>query len=105
LRAGVGEWLFGCDVCQEVCPWNAVAPKSTDPAWQPRAVWDRVSLAALADRDDDELAGALSGSAMERAKVQGLRRNIEIAVSNCGAGLQPGDPAKTSSAFSRFRVK
>ena len=82
LHVAIGSHVYGCDICQEVCPWNAVAPKSTDPAWQPRAAWDRVSLAALADRDNDELAGALSGSAMERARVQGLRRNIEIALNN-----------------------
>jgi epoxyqueuosine reductase len=82
LHGAIGSHVYGCDICQEVCPWNAVAPKSTDAAWQPRAAWDRVSLAALADRDNDELAGALCGSAMERARVQGLRRNIEIALSN-----------------------
>jgi epoxyqueuosine reductase len=82
LHGAIGSHVYGCDICQEVCPWNAVAPKSADPAWQPRAAWDRVSLATLAIRDNDELAGALCGSAMERAKVQGLRRNIEIALSN-----------------------
>src|SRR6185369_6602335 len=40
LRPAVGTHVYGCDVCQEVCPWNAAPPVSEDPAWQPRAAWD-----------------------------------------------------------------
>ena len=87
----IGSHVYGCDVCQEVCPWNARAACSADPAWQPRAAWDRVYLATLASRDNNELAMAMRGSAMERAKVQGLRRNIQVALANSGAGLQPCD--------------
>jgi epoxyqueuosine reductase len=82
LRGGVGSHVYGCDVCQEVCPWNAVPPQSTDPAWQPRPAWDCVDLATLAGRTDDELAEAMRGSALRRAKVQGLRRNIAVALAN-----------------------
>ncbi len=82
LQNAIGSHVYGCDICQEVCPWNAVAPQSADPAWQPRREWDEVSIASLAGRTDDDLAGALAGSAMERAKVQGLRRNIGIALRN-----------------------
>jgi epoxyqueuosine reductase len=85
LRAGVGSHVFGCDVCQEVCPWNALAPRSADPAWQPRAAWDGVDLTALASRSDDELSAAMRGSAIRRAKAQGLRRNIRVAVDNTEA--------------------
>jgi epoxyqueuosine reductase len=81
-RAGIGSHVYGCDVCQEVCPWNAVAPHSTDPAWQPRPAWDAVDLVALAARSNDELAADLRGSAMQRAKAQGLRRNVAIALDN-----------------------
>jgi epoxyqueuosine reductase len=79
---GVGSHVYGCDVCQEVCPWNASAPRSADPAWQPRPAWDRVDLMTLARRTDDELTAALEGSAMERARVRGLRRNISVALKN-----------------------
>jgi epoxyqueuosine reductase len=82
LRPAVGSHVYGCDVCQEVCPWNAIAPSSDDGAWQPRAAWDRVDLLTLARRSDDELASALRGSAMRRTKAQGLRRNVEVAVAN-----------------------
>ena len=82
LRDRVGSHVYGCDVCQEVCPWNAMAPLSSDPAWAPRTAWDRVDLTTLAARGDDELAQGMRGSAMRRAKVRGLRRNIEIALAN-----------------------
>ena len=82
-RAGIGSHVYGCDICQEVCPWNAVAPKSSDPVWQPRSAWDRVDLRSLAQRTDEELALALKGSPMRRTKVQGLRRNVTIALENC----------------------
>src|SRR5215831_2017935 len=48
LAARMGSHVYGCDVCQEVCPWNAVAPASGDPAWQPRRAWDHVDLRTLA---------------------------------------------------------
>jgi epoxyqueuosine reductase len=84
-HAGIGARVYGCDVCQEVCPWNAVAPRSTDPAWQPRPAWDRVDLVTLAGRSDEEFAGAMRGSAMKRTKVTGLRRNVAIALENAEA--------------------
>ena len=79
-REAIGSHVYGCDVCQEVCPWNAVAPRSADPAWQPRKAWDRVDLRTLSQRSADELAAALEGSAMRRADVQGLRRNVAAAL-------------------------
>lgn len=81
-RAGVGSHVYGCDICQEVCPWNAVPPRSTDPAWQPRPAWDCVDLLTLARKEDDELAAGLKGSPMRRTKVRGLRRNIAVALAN-----------------------
>jgi epoxyqueuosine reductase len=81
-REAIGSHVYGCDVCQEVCPWNAVSPRSEDPAWQPRTAWDRVDLLTLSRRSDDELAAALEGSAMRRADVRGLRRNVAAAQAN-----------------------
>jgi epoxyqueuosine reductase len=82
LHEGVGTHVYGCDVCQEVCPWNAVAPASDDPAWQPRAAWDLPSLADLQRMPDEELRDAVRGSAMRRAKTAGIRRNVDIALRN-----------------------
>jgi epoxyqueuosine reductase len=82
LHAAVGTHVYGCDICQEVCPWNAAAPTSRDPVWQPRPEWDRVDVATLAARSDRELDRAMQGSAMRRATRSGLRRNLEIARRN-----------------------
>jgi len=82
LRPGIGTHVYGCDVCQEVCPWNAAPPASTDPAWQPRRAWDMRTTMELARMSDAELAAAMRGSAMQRAKVGGLRRNIEVTLEN-----------------------
>jgi epoxyqueuosine reductase len=82
LRPGVGSHVYGCDVCQEVCPWNQAAPVSDDPAWQPRPVWDLPALADLDRLSDAELETALEGSAMQRARPAGLRRNLRVALEN-----------------------
>jgi epoxyqueuosine reductase len=82
LRAGVGTRIYGCDVCQEVCPWNQAAPVSDDPAWQPRVAWDARRVAELSDTPDLDLQKALRGSAMKRTKLSGLRRNLAVAEEN-----------------------
>ena len=85
LAAGVGTHVYGCDICQEVCPWNQTAPVSTDPPWQPRAIWDGRSVDELSGASDAELRDAMRGSAMTRAKVSGLRRNLAVALENGGS--------------------
>ena len=83
--AAIGSHVYGCDICQEVCPWNAVAPASDDPAWQPRPAWDLpvlVDLLQLLERGGDDLRTSLAASPMKRAKVAGLKRNVGIALEN-----------------------
>jgi epoxyqueuosine reductase len=82
LAAGVGSHVYGCDVCQEVCPWNQIAPRSSDPAWQPRPAWANADIPTLAAMSDGELGEAMRGSAMRRTKVSGLRRNVMVAQEN-----------------------
>jgi len=92
LQASIGAHVYGCDVCQEVCPWNSAAPTSTDSAWQPRPSWDAPALNDLQQIPDSELRSALKGSSMSRAKPVGLRRNIKLAVENSRRlGTEPGD--------------
>ena len=81
-RAAMGTQVYGCDICQEVCPYNLPAPVTHDAPWQPRAGLDLPALADLAARSDDELRTLMKGTPMTRVKVDGLRRNLEIALVN-----------------------
>ena len=88
----IGSHVYGCDICQDVCPYNQTAPVSGDPAWQPRPAFDLVRLSELEAMTDDELRAALRGSAMKRTGVRGLRRNLAIARRRRGAAADGGDP-------------
>lgn len=81
-RDAVGAHVYGCDICQDVCPWNHHAALSTDSAWLPQPAFDRPRLLALWRRSDVELSALLEKSAMSRAKLEGLRRNIAVALGN-----------------------
>ena len=85
-RDALGAHAYGCDVCQDVCPWNQShkTAVSADPAWQPRPGLDRPRLLDLWLRSDDGLRGLLKGSAMKRAGVRRLRRNLATAIGNSG---------------------
>lgn len=83
-RDGLGAHVYGCDICQEVCPWNARPAHSSLPAWSPRAALDRPRLIDVWQRTDEELEQTLRGSAMTRAGVRGLRRNVAVALGNSG---------------------
>jgi epoxyqueuosine reductase len=85
LRPAIGSHVYGCDICQEVCPWNATPVTSNDPAWQPRAAWDAVGVQALSERSDEDLRASMRGSPMKRAKIAGLKRNVAVALENVRA--------------------
>ena len=85
-RDAIAEHAYGCDICQEVCPWNRShkTAVSADPAWQPRSELDSPPLADLWQRSDDDLRRVLKGTAMTRGGVKRLRRNIAVALGNSG---------------------
>jgi epoxyqueuosine reductase len=84
-REAIGEHAYGCDICQEVCPWNLTpSPRSRDTAWLPRAGLDMPRLVDVWRRTDGELRDLLKGSAMKRAGVTRLRRNLAVALGNSG---------------------
>ena len=90
LRAGVGELLYGCDVCQEVCPWNEkFAVPLREEAFKPRAALagkDAPTLARhLLEISQEEFSRAFKGSPMKRAKLRGLKRNAAVVLGNAGA--------------------
>jgi len=97
LRAPLSTHVYGCDICQDVCPYNQAAPRSDDPAWQPRAGLDLPALVDLWRRPDVELKTLLEGSAMTRAKLTGLRRNLAVAIGNSGDSAARAALADSSS--------
>ena len=104
-KAAVAGHLFGCDVCQDVCPWNLAPAVSLDPAWQPRGTREAPDPAALWQRADDRLHDFVAGSALTHAPLAQLRRNLALALGASGeptalAALdQPGGGVK-NAAFS-----
>jgi epoxyqueuosine reductase len=82
LRPGMQDWIFGCDVCQEVCPWNRHAPGSAEPTFQPRDGMATPSLAAILQLDDVAFRNNFKGSPLRRAKRRGLLRSAAIALGN-----------------------
>jgi epoxyqueuosine reductase len=79
LRAGVGDWLFGCDVCQEVCPWNRRTRSGDEPRLQPRLDIDPVEVLELSE---EEFRNRFAGTALERPGREGLARNAAIVLGN-----------------------
>jgi len=82
LRSGMQDWIFGCDICQEVCPWNRHAPGSAEPTFQPRDGLRTPPLAAILQLDADAFRERFKGSPLRRAKRRGLLRSAAIALGN-----------------------
>jgi epoxyqueuosine reductase len=80
LRADIGEWLFGCDVCQDVCPWNRKAEPAREPALASSAPFG--ALEDLLDLDRDGFRARFHGTAIARTKRSGLLRNTAIVLGN-----------------------
>jgi epoxyqueuosine reductase len=83
-RSAVGHHLFGCDICQDVCPWNRRAPASQDPSFQPRDALFWPKLEMLLDYSPENWTQAIRGTALKRAKVRGLVRNLMVVAGNSG---------------------
>ena len=84
LRPGIGHHVFGCDICQDVCPWNRKAPASTAPEFEPRPGLVNPELALLAEMSVEEFQKTFRGSPIRRTKRAGIRRNAAIAMGNSG---------------------
>ena len=82
LRPGMQDWIFGCDICQEVCPWNRHAPGSTEPTFQPSDGLPTPSLAAILGLDTEAFRQRFKGTPLRRAKRRGLLRSAAIALGN-----------------------
>lgn len=84
LRPGIGHHVFGCDICQDVCPWNRKAPVSDAPEFTPRPGLVNPALAWLAEMSAEDFSSTFRGSPIRRTKRSGLRRNAAIAMGNSG---------------------
>ena len=84
LREKMGRHLFGCDICQDVCPWNRRAPASLDPAFAPRTELVNPSLEWISCMNIEEFRRTFRGSPVKRAKLSGLLRAAAIAMGNSG---------------------
>jgi epoxyqueuosine reductase len=82
FRPALATHVYGCDICQDVCPYNQAAPQTDETAWQPRQGLDMPGLVDLWRRSDAELRALTRGSAMTRATLTGLRRNLAVAIGN-----------------------
>jgi epoxyqueuosine reductase len=84
LRSGMGRHVFGCDICQDVCPWNRKAPATSAVEFEAREGLVNPALDWLAKMRPEEFRAVFRGSPIRRAKLSGLRRNAVIAMGNSG---------------------
>jgi epoxyqueuosine reductase len=82
LRDGVGDWLFGCDICQDVCPWNKKAPRKNDVAFRPRTDLNPANLISLLELDEMAFERTFGQSALSRPGRAGILRNAAIVLGN-----------------------
>jgi epoxyqueuosine reductase len=83
-RAATAGRIFGCDICQDVCPWNRRAAVADDPAWQPRDGLQARTVLDLCRLPDDAWRNLIRGSAMRRAGLGRIRRSLAYAASSLG---------------------
>ena len=84
LRPLVGDWVFGCDICQDVCPVNWTAEQSREPAFRQRHDFAAPDLLPLLELDDEAFRERFRNSPIKRAKRAGLQRNVCVALGNIG---------------------
>jgi len=84
LREGIGRQVYGCDICQDVCPWNREAPLTNIAEFMPRPLLVNPDLEWLAGLSVEEFREVFRGSPVKRAKYNGLRRNVAVAMGNSG---------------------
>lgn len=89
LRPSIRQQVYGCDICQDVCPWNRRAAISNDPAWQPREGLLFPRLIDLCRMTDEEWGPVLKGSAMRRAGRKRLKRSLAYAEANAAEAPPP----------------
>ncbi|MED5579944.1 MAG: tRNA epoxyqueuosine(34) reductase QueG [Nitrospinota bacterium] len=82
LRSMMGNHIFGCDICQTVCPWNEKAPETQQNRFLPRSVTENTNLEELVQLDEKSFREKFQGTAILRAQYDGFLRNVLIAIGN-----------------------
>lgn len=82
LRSAMGNHTFGCDICQDVCPWNRRSPRTNEPGFQPREF--APPLDRLAALTEAEFRALFRDTPINRAKYRGFLRNVAVAMGNSG---------------------
>jgi epoxyqueuosine reductase len=82
LRAGLDSWVFGCDICQDVCPWNRKSPAASDAEFQPLPESNPLELTELFSLTDDQFRQRFRHTPLWRAKRRGLLRNAAVVLGN-----------------------
>lgn len=77
IASNLSGWLYGCDICQDVCPWNRFEKPSDEPAFEPRNGETSLSLEGIDRMEHKEYVERFRGSAMKRTKLTGLKRNAK----------------------------
>ena len=107
FRSDIGRHVFGCDICQDVCPWNRKAPVTRNPDFQPDPRLVNPDLSELARISPQEFRERFRGSPIARAKHSGFLRNVAIAMGNSGCSeystdletmMESGDPTLAEHA-------
>jgi epoxyqueuosine reductase len=78
LAPQIGDWIYGCDICQDVCPWNGKALLATEPAFQPRFASGSLDPNEILNWNQEHYASRLKNSAMKRVKLPVLQRNARL---------------------------
>lgn len=84
LRPQMGQHVFGCDICQDVCPWNQDAPVTAEPSFRARRGLVAPALKELAELDEEGFRNRFQRSPIKRAKWRGFMRNVAVAMGNSG---------------------
>lgn len=102
IASRMGEWVFGCDICQDVCPWNRKSPRSTLPEVQPSPDLNPLDLAAFLEMSPEDFDRRFAGTPLERPGYEGMRRNAAIVMRQRASYSQapPGNIGNEGSASS-----
>jgi len=91
LKSRTGNWIFGCDICQDVCPWNKFQKPSSEKAYEPREGLLEIHLEEWAGQSVDRFTESFRKSPVKRTKWEGFSRNVRNALRNSKRAADQSD--------------